>query len=76
MLSWKLSSTLPAMISIGLNPSASKNVLAATVRDIAEGIRTAAPLKVASKCVTSCGCAMEHLTRTSCAILVPREILS
>ena len=32
-LSWKLSSTLPSIISIGFNPSASKNVLAGTVTD-------------------------------------------
>ena len=41
---WQLSCTLPSVISIGFNPSASKNVLSATVADIAEAIKKAVPL--------------------------------
>ena len=40
---WKLSSTLPAIISIAFDPSASKNVLTTTIRDIAEDISKAKP---------------------------------
>ena len=33
-LAWKLSSTIPEIISIGFNPSASRNILSATIADI------------------------------------------
>ena len=45
-LTWKLSSTIPEMISVGFNPSASKNVLAATIADIVHAVRSAKPLMV------------------------------
>lgn len=40
-LSWKLSSTLPGIISIGFNPSASRNVLKGTITDIIEAMKKA-----------------------------------
>jgi len=42
---WKLGSTIPHAISVSLNTSASRNVLAATMEDIMEAIRQAKPLK-------------------------------
>lgn len=46
---WQLSSTLPAIISTGFNPSASKNILTATISDVVEAIRKAKPLTVPPK---------------------------
>ena len=45
-LAWKLSSTLPNIISIGFNPSASRNVLAGSVTDVIEAIQKAKPITV------------------------------
>ena len=45
-VAWKLSSTLPSVISIPLDPSASRNILNATISDIMEAIRKAKPLQV------------------------------
>ena len=42
---WKLSCTLPAIISVAFNPSASQAVLSATVNDIADAVRKARPLE-------------------------------
>ena len=44
-LMWKLGSTIPGAISVRLDVAASRNVLAATMADIMEAIRTAEPLK-------------------------------
>ena len=48
-LSWKLSSTLPAIISIGFNPSASKAVLGGTTSDIVDAVRKGAVVEMSSK---------------------------
>ena len=41
---WKLSSTVPNVISVPFNPSASQNAIAASVLDLIEGIRSAHPV--------------------------------
>ena len=41
---WKLGSTIPHALSVRLDTSASRNVLAATMADIMEAIRQAKPL--------------------------------
>lgn len=46
---WKLSCTLPRIVAIGFNPSASRAILTATISDITEAIKKARPLEVESK---------------------------
>ena len=46
---WKLSLTLPAIVSTPFNPSASKNMLEATRRDILLEMEKAAPLQLPSR---------------------------
>ena len=46
---WKLSLTLPAIISTPFNPSASKNMLEATLRDVVVAIEKAHPLELPSR---------------------------
>ena len=41
---WKLSSTVPNVIAVPFNPSASQNAIAAAVLDLIEGIRSAHPV--------------------------------
>ena len=48
-VTWKLSSMIPRVISIGFSPSASRNVLSATISDIVEAIRNARPLSLEPK---------------------------
>ena len=42
-VAWMLSSTLPNIISVAFNPSASRNILNATVSDIVDAIKNAQP---------------------------------
>jgi hypothetical protein len=46
---WKLSWTLPSIISVAFNPSASSNVLRAVIADIISGMRSARPIEMAAK---------------------------
>ena len=46
---WKLSATLPAIISVGFNPSASKNVLSGMLADVIDEVHDAVPMKLPSR---------------------------
>ena len=43
---WKISSTIPNVISVSFNPSGSQNVIMASVIDLIEGLRTAVPVPI------------------------------
>ena len=58
-LAWKLSVTLPHIISIGFNPSASKNVLSAILKDITTAMSRATTIELQPKA--------EWLSRTASA---------
>lgn len=42
---WRLSTTLPAIISIPFNPSSSRSIIGATIADIVDAIRLAQPME-------------------------------